>query len=176
MDAHTTHHEMVDSAIAQLGVEVDPETLAALYSSSSDNIKRQYLTILTQARDRISKPGHWYQGDFGPDPAEWVDDDHSLEDIPFCALGTISWACGDDGFSLSGTAMEVVSIINRSCFYAEGDDADSTDFIMNFNDCNSTTQDDVVELFDKAIKAATTLPLDVLVGAEDWVDPEDWKE
>lgn len=101
-----------------------------------DSESARVLAKLRQGRAKIKK--NWVQGDFAVDKDGDTVKVASEEAVGWCALGAVAVDRGR-GVNGAGRALEVV-------LHPNWDD------VTDFNDNDNTQQQDVVRLYDKAIK------------------------
>lgn len=129
------------------------------------NIEQQVevVKVLKASREKISKPEAWIKGGFARDSeGNYVNstDEHA---VCFCSLGAINSVTGLWSNERHGATVAIEDVIG--------------DFsIPSFNDADSTTHEDILRVWDKAIAAAekklVALNLERLIQAVD-DQPED---
>lgn len=101
------------------------------------------IEVLRQARSLIDTPGKWCQGSYGEGPDPF---DYSQR----CAFGAFCDARTELG--LDGTARDTA--LDYSLASKDAWDYRHTGSYVTFNDHPDTTHQDIMDLFDKAIKIA----------------------
>ena len=107
--------------------------------------------ILIRAREIIARPGAWLQGhlatnSFGDVRCPTADNRDTL--TCFCALGAVDAACIDLTGSGGGTCAADLTLSRALSAL----DAAFVGNVPAFNDAEGRTQEEVVALFDRAIK------------------------
>jgi hypothetical protein len=93
--------------------------------------------ILRGAKEHISDPAMWYQGNYFPDANHF---EVPPDDAPCCPFGAVQWATQTWTIDL-----DLIETLNRQ----SGDGG-----IVAYNDAETTTHDDIMALFDRAIELA----------------------
>lgn len=106
---------------------------------------RSAVDILTEARNYIAQLGKWKKNTFG------------RVNGPVCAIGSLRHVITGDPHKEDGEAEKVLTGLLNKCVPKKFQKHSWKVTIIDFNDAKKTTQEDVVRVFDRAIRAAKKL-------------------
>lgn len=107
------------------------------------NYNLKILNLLKEARETISKPENWVQGSFACDDEGALVDPRSKKARCFCAMGALQ------KHTLSQyPQLEIAFAAARRLIKAL---PDGWHFVTEYNDATTTTHEEVLALFDRAI-------------------------
>jgi hypothetical protein len=117
--------------------------------------QRAVITNLKKARKILANPKRWTKGalfrtkggNVGLDH-DWFSSSAPKDAYMFCALGAITKANGEGQFQAQQTLARAISML----FYKR--ERLSADRVYRFNDKKSTTHDQILAAFDKALELA----------------------
>lgn len=111
-----------------------------------ENLERA-IENLERAKERISTPDRWHQGDYYPDAGYLLGQPD--DEVPCCALGAVWWARSLRGATEAPRCLwlwQEVELLDQAVrFYGHTQ-------VHKFNDDPSTRHEQVMDVFDRAIR------------------------